>query len=176
MSQTLSTTAIHQVFDGLLAAQQVEAADLYRSFKPMLDANTIANPDDFYHALIYPHEQFLGALVQDVLQPASTEMKFLYLHSQFVDHHLSKLFERLEGRACCADKAGACIEVLAHFFRTGQAVEFNYEAKYTYHLPRTILRTHAERLAFYHALKNLYYGQPNEYLEQLQAFAAPSPS
>jgi hypothetical protein len=174
MSQTPDTKAIHTIFDSLAKAQGIENIALYDTFKERLSEGAMNNPENFYFAVIYPHEKFVRGLVQQVFQTSDGDLLFLYVHGQYLDQHLEKLFERLEGRASCADKARTCLGALASAFRSGEPKEFDYTGEYTFHLPKTILRTHSERVDFFNALKNLYYGRPDEYLQQLQAFMQPA--
>lgn len=166
--------AITTVFEHILTAfkNDSQGAGEFLAASPAMasaiEAREEHNPEDFWLRTCYPLDNALGAVVSANIADATrrSPIEFLYLHHDFLDAHLSQLFSTLEGHACSADKSRTVLSSLAHFFATGVAHEFNYEQKYTFHLPRRILRTHEERLAFYEALVSLYYGNPAKYLAQ----------
>lgn len=128
-------------------------------------------PEEFQHHLVRPLEQLIDGVLAKELSPHSAAA-FLYRQADFVEHHLSYLFVRYEGLACSTDKARTVIRALARHFDTEDEIAFDYEQKYTFHLPKTVLRQHSEILAVFKALCSLYHGQPAGYLQVLADFEA----
>ena len=83
----------------------------------------------------------------------------------FVTNHIKQLFSDKEGMPCCADKEGTVTRMLLRHLVEGTPIVFNYEGKYTYHLPKAVLTTHERILKFHKALVGLYYGYPKPYFE-----------
>lgn len=119
--------------------------------------------DGFFYSLLYPLENAIDGLLSSEL-PGNSKAQFLFSQGQFVERHFQKLFNKHEGSACCADKSRTIVRSLLRFLTTGKRIEFNYEAEYTYHLPKRIFRTHDDIVTFYDALQRLYYGHPDPYL------------
>lgn len=92
---------------------------------------------------------------------------FLVLHHEFVYAHVSKMIEDAEGHPCSADKASTIVGALYRHLMVGDAIAFNYEQQYTYHLPKKIFKTQTEIVGFFEGLQNLYYGNPDRYLNEI---------
>lgn len=121
--------------------------------------------ESLYYLFAYKLEQTIDGLVEHVTP--SYDAKLIFKHSHFIETHLSNLFEKREGSACCADKARTIIRSLLRFYMTGKKIEFDYGAEYTYHLPKTMLNDHDSIVMFVNALLDLYYGNPERYLASL---------
>lgn len=167
---TTEKTNITNVIQGIFDVVERENKEIYRSvatLKPMQDAVDAINsndPEAFYFALTCPVEDVIDGLLATEI-PKSTSGQFLYRESEFVDRHFQSLFVLFEGSPCSADKSRAVVQCLARFFRYEKAIKFDYAQQYTYHLPKTIFTTHDEIIAFFEALKSLYYGRPEKYLK-----------
>ena len=118
---------------------------------------------EFNSLLIVPLEKLLFGLMETAL-PNKEKAHFLLLHRPYVERHLSQLFLSIEGSACSADKAKTCIDALLNFFINGTKILFDYNKKYTFHLPKTILKSHADITEYFNSLERLYYGNPDMYL------------
>jgi len=122
---------------------------------------------NFFYAVLYPWEKFIGGFLKYELK-ANGDVEFIFKHSQYIDRHFCNLFRDKEGGACCADKSRTIVNKLLEFYATGKKIEFDYEAEYTYHLPKNIFKNHDGIIEFYVGLKNLLYGSPQKYLEALR--------
>lgn len=126
--------------------------------------------ESLYYLFAYRLEQTIDGMVEHVTP--SYDAKLIFKHSHFIETHLSNLFEKREGSACCADKARTIIRSLLRFYMAGKKIEFDYGAEYTYHLPKTMLKDHDSIVMFVNALIDLYYGNPEHYLNSLLTVAA----
>lgn len=128
-------------------------------------------PGDAAFLLHYP----LSQAMRGVLYPrtvAPDEAWFLLAQYSFLEMHFGQWFKKVEGYPCSSDKSRTVVAALFRYFRTGQAIAWNYEAEYTYHLPKTIFTEHHSILRFFSALRALYYGQPAAYLEEVTGLLA----
>jgi len=162
---------IKSVLDALLASangQSLSMAVAVAELEPVQDAlEALRNgePENFHTFLLYPLSQAVEGLLSTEL--GSEEAKFLVKHYRFVESHFERLIVKFEGRACCADKSRTILKRLLTFLTTGNEIAFDYTQQYTYHLPRCIFTTHADIVMFFKGLHNLYYGNPDQYLEAL---------
>lgn len=162
---------IKNVLEGLFSGIQESSKKSFASVAdlPAMQAAATAvregQAESFYYSLIYPLSKMVDGLLSSNLQ--SEDAKFLFKHSQFVERHYKRLFERFEGSACCADKSRTILRRLVKYFTTGEEIKFNYSGEVTYHLPVKIFKTHAQILQFYKALQHLYYGSPDTYLKAM---------
>lgn len=169
---TINSEDYTAVLSGILAAADKDNASAFATIseniaaKKALLAVQNGNPEDFWFLLAYPMQNLLDGAVASVTK--NQYAAFLFKHYDFVESHLSKLFETKEGSPCSADKSRAVICGLAQHFLSGKEIEFNYSGEYTYHLPKLILTTHAEIIAFFEALVSLHHGNPKKYLTQIQ--------
>lgn len=167
MSEEINKEALGGVLDGLVGAFDIETTSLFRRLVGNLEIEKISNYEELYLFLIFPFEQFIdGAIMSTVSN--DYDVRFLLSKSHFIENHIQAMFQRVEGTGCCADKARSVVSSLIRFYRTGIEISFNYEGEYTYHLPKKILKTHEECVAFYEALKSLYYGNPDKYIHALK--------
>jgi hypothetical protein len=176
---------IANVINGLLGAIDDQNKETFRALsdtpaiQEALEKVRTSDAEGFFFALLYPLENAIDGLLSSEL-PGNSKAQFLFSQGQFVERHFEKLFEKHEGSACCADKSRTIVRSLLRFLTTGKRIEFNYEAEYTYHLPRRIFRTHEEIVTFYDALLRLYYGRSEPYLEAMRqldvTLAASTPS
>lgn len=91
---------------------------------------------------------------------------FLFSQSRFIENHFTRLFQQHEETQHAADMARILLRGLAHFFATGEPINFDYSRPNT-HLPKKILTHHQAIYEFFEALYRLYHGQPELYLHQL---------
>lgn len=138
-------------------------------YKRVIDSGKIGRfdgPDQFFYAVLYTWENFIEGYIKSEIS-TNEDVLFIYQNSQFIDRHFTNLFEKIEGPACSSDKSRTIIRGLVSFFGDGQKIKFNYDSKYTYHLPKKIFKTHNEILKFYNGLKKLIYGHGEEYAKAL---------
>lgn len=147
-----SVALFHRIFEG-------------QDLKDVEQALKTARPDIFDILFNYPVRRVTNGLVQAFLGQ-NRDLAFLYEKADFVEMHLKRRFDHIEGMPCCADKSRTVLRALARHFadETGRPIQFNYEQEITYYLPEKILRTHDEIIAFFDALKGLYYGRFEPYV------------
>lgn len=158
-------SVIKSIFDGI-KDQHIEF------YKKIIGENEknfrrkdIESPENFFYSIQYKFEQFTSGLLRKELN-ASNDVVFIFQHYKFIDTHFAKLFTDIEGRSCSSDKSRTIVESLVEFYATGKTIEFNYDQQYTFHLPKTIFKTHESIISFYKALQSLYYGNPQKYFDE----------
>jgi len=124
--------------------------------------------DEFYLGLIYPHKQFISGLIKTEISKNS-DVIFILINSQFIERHFNYWIDKIEGMVCCSDKSRTIVTRLLEFYKNNSIIEFDYNAEYTYHLPRVVFNTHDTIIEFYEALKSLIYGNPTKYLNCLNS-------
>ncbi|PKM47065.1 MAG: hypothetical protein CVV05_01360 [Gammaproteobacteria bacterium HGW-Gammaproteobacteria-1] len=115
-------------------------------------------------------ERVIDGLLASVTNDA--EAQFLIKHGCFVEEHFKRLIQRYEGMPCCADKSRTIMRSLIVFYLEGKPICFDYSQEYTYHLPKKIFKAQEEILGFAKGLHQLFYGNPDLYLEQLRSVMA----
>lgn len=115
-------------------------------------------------------EELTEALESICVSIAGKNDKAFFLNEQidFLENHFYWLFSLFEGNACCADKARTVIYHIKLFFENGKQISFDFEQKYTYHLPKKIFKTHYSIMEAYDALERLYNGNPLKYFKVLK--------
>ena len=150
---------------GVFAGESREAYQSVSSHERVAKAVTSARKGDyeqFYFGLLYPFGQMIDGLLEDVTH--SPEARFLLKNSRFVESHFQRLIEEREGATCSADKSRTIMRVLLRFYMTGEEIQFSYDQKFTYHLPKTVFTTHDDIVGYFMSLYSLYYGQPAAYI------------
>lgn len=165
---TIDKETIKEVLDGMIGVIENEQIDLYKSFAEKLHKafyEKIDTVDGFHLALIYPYEKFLSGLIASKISN-NHDVRFILMHSRFIEMQFRGLIERVEGSTCCADKTHTIMSGLFDFYKTGERISFNYEQEYTYHLPEKIFKTHEAITGFYEGVRGLYYGNTRRYLDE----------
>lgn len=164
---------IHNVLDSFIGVIDKGNLDLYKRLVESVPNLKINDYGDFYFSLAYPFEKFLKGMIQNTFGGCYADIEFILLNSQFIKRHFVRLIEKVEGHACCADKSTAIINELIRFYETGQEIVWNYEQKYTYHMPKKIFTTHQDIISFYQSLVNLFYGNPTAYIKEYEKLSPP---
>jgi len=162
---------IKEVLNGMIDNISKEQVELYQSLIDKRCYENITDIEEFYFGLIYPFEEFLSGLIRSEISN-NRDVVFILHHSQFIENNFVKLIEKYEGRGCCSDKSRTILKRLLDFYKNDNKIEFDYTQEYTFHLPKLIFKTHQEIVGFYEGLKNLYYGNPVKYLEELKTLTA----
>ena len=162
---------IKEVLNGMIDNISKEQIELYQSLIDKKCYENITDIEEFYFGLIYPFKEFISGLIRSEISN-NRDIVFLLQHSQFIESNFVKLIEKYEGRGCCSDKSRTILKRLLDFYLNGNKIEFDYTQEYTFHLPSLIFKTHEEIVEFYEGLKNLYYGNPIKYLEELKTLTS----
>ena len=157
---------IKEVLEGMLKTLKKEEIELYKALIDKMHYKTIEDVEDFYLGLVYPFERFLSGLIEIEISD-NDDVKFILKRSQFVESHFMTLIQTVEGSACCADKSRTIMSGLLGFYKDGRLIVFDYKQQYTFHLPKTIFKTHESIIGFYEGLRGLYCGNPERYLREL---------
>ncbi len=163
--------SIKSVIDAILAADDKNSDELFEKLRlqPAVASatNYLQNGQVEEFDLLFSGEikEVIEAVVASVTKKSGAV--FLALQYEFVYAHFSKLIEKEEGVPCSDDKVGTIIRALFHHLKNGDAIAFNYEQQYTFHLPKKIFKTQAEIVGFFEGLHRLYYGDPERYLKEM---------
>lgn len=164
--EPVTKEAIKSVIEGMVDMIDSENAELYKSLIDKASYMDLSTADGFYFSLIHPYDKFLSGLIRSEIS-TNDDVGFILKQSHFIEHQFRGLIEDAEGSPCRADKTGTIVERLLRFYKNGKRIEFDYNQKYTYHLPERIFKTHESIVEFYEAIRGLYYGNPKKYLEAL---------
>jgi len=160
----------NKIKDFLISLSNKIDDDNIELYKKIIEGSEIKHfdgPEEFFYAVIYPWENFITGFLNNEIS-LNRDVVFIYENSQYIDRSFSNLFEKFEGSACSSDKSRTIIKRLLHFYLTGDKIEFDYSAEYTYHLPTEIFKTHDVIVLFYEGLKSLLYGNNEKYLKALE--------
>lgn len=158
---------IKEVLTSMSNFIEQDQINLYQKLIDEKGFDNIVDIESFYFGLIYPHQQFITGLIKSEIS-TNNDVVFIMTHSQFIERHFEFWIKKLEGTTCCADKSRTILRNLTDFYKTGIKIEFDYNAEYTFHLPKTIFKTHESIIEFYKGLIDLYYGNPLKYLIAVQ--------
>ena len=145
---------------------------LYKRIIESSEIKSFGDFEEYYFSVIYPFDNFLDSFVMSEISE-NDDVIFIMNHSQFIECHFKKIIVKKEGSSCCADKSRTIIRDLIEFFKNGKKIYFNYNGKYTFHLPTSVFTDHDKIVSFYDGLKDLYYGSPEKYLKALGDVYAP---
>jgi hypothetical protein len=163
---------IESVLHGLLAGAQHAAVTSAQQFGDQAaitaarEAARETKVDAFERALTRPLRQVVEGVLHQEL-PRNHRAQFLFQHSQFVAGHVRAIVEKADGQACCADRTRTIVRALARHLAHGTPIAFDYTQEYTFHLPGTVLREHADIVTLFDALLELYHGNAAPYLTWL---------
>ncbi|MCC5610986.1 hypothetical protein LC612_30615 [Nostoc sp. CHAB 5834] len=153
-------------------SEQLEAADalaeqpLIKEAREALESHRL----DYFWLSFHPLNQAIDGLIAQAY-PQSRKAQYLARHYAFVSNHFRALIEQYEGSSCCADKTRTIIKAILRSLLTSQPIQFDYQQKYTFHLPERIFKTHEEIFEFFEALLRLQAGKSDLYLQFLLKFA-----
>lgn len=143
-----------------------EEFELYRKIIEGSEIPQFDSYSEFYIAVLYPFEKFIRGFIKSEIAN-NDDVVFIITNSRFIENNFQRLIEDKEGMGCCADKSRTIMMRLIDFYTTGNKIVFNYEAEYTFHLPKTVFKTHDHIVMFYEGLKSLWHGNNQKYLQVL---------
>jgi hypothetical protein len=159
---------IHNVLDAFIGTIDKENLDLYKRLVGSRPNIKIKDYEDFHFLLVYPFEKFLKGMIQNTFGGCYADIEFILLNSQFIERQFIELIRKIEGSACCADKSKSIMKRLIRFFETGEEITWDYNAEFTYGMPKMIFTTHNEIITFYQSLVKLFYGDPTPYIKEYE--------
>lgn len=142
------------------------------TYKKIIDECEIKefnNFEEFYLSVIYSFDMFLDAFIREKMCN-NPDFVFIMKHSNFIKKHFSKIICMKEGSSCSSDKTRTIIKSLLSFYKDGTIIKFEYDSKYTYHLPKLIFKDHDSIIEFYKSVKSLFYGNFELYELQLKKY------
>lgn len=163
---------LKDVFTSILSLAKREQVSLYLELidnQVVKEAVVLANKEDisgFYYKILYPFYKFIDGLIECEVSPKS-EVSFILKNANYIKDHYARLFERIEGPACSVDKAKTVRSALLNFYLTNEEIKFNYEQKYTFHLPEYIFTDHKNIIDFFQAIESLSMGYFDNYVIEL---------
>lgn len=168
MSQTDS---IKKVLSAMHDAIGKENAELYERLTDEKVKVDINDHESFFYQIICPFHRYVSGLINTLIS-TDNNVEFILTHSDYLENAFRYWIVRAEGAACCDDKSRTIMRRLLNFYKDGTKIVFDYDAEYTFHLPKKLFREHHEIISFYEALKYMYSGNPNIYLVELQLMIA----
>jgi hypothetical protein len=165
------------VVEGILAGarrEQVVAADAFTDQAAVLAAVEAIRAHklaDFDRALVRPMEAVVSGVLAKELQ-GNHRAQFLFGKHRFVETQFRAMVEEIDGMACCADRNRTILRALAGHLVAGKPIVFDYTQEYTYHLPVRVFRTETDILAFFDAVRSLYYGNTAPFIAVQAALRA----
>lgn len=150
-----------QIFSSLMGKKELERKELLEEIgenefidnaRRCIESD---NVDMFRYCVIDALNAPVDALLDEV-NGKNDMLPFVFKHHGMIERHFQNLFSKIEGRACSADKSRTVIRSLARYCRTGEEIKFDYDGKYTFHLPKKIFKTHDEIMELVKALRTLY--------------------
>lgn len=164
----METAKIEDFLNTLSDSIDRDKVELYKKIIGSSEIKSFDGPDEFFYAVLYPFEKFISGFLYTELEGVNRDVIFIYKNSQYIDRSFAQLFIKYEGSACSSDKSRTIVKRLVDFYQTGKKIEFDYNAEYTFHMPKTIFKTHEHIVLFYEGLKDLQYGDNRKYFEAMK--------
>lgn len=101
---------------------------------------------------------------------ADRDIQFILNNYNYVENLFEQVIKEKEDWSCCADKSRYLMKQLINHFKTGEMIKHNMQQKYTYHIPKSVFLTHDEIIEFYEAVKNLYYGGYDKFVNIINKY------
>lgn len=160
---------LKDILNNLADSVDKDCVNLFNSLYLGTDLGDIADPENFHHKILYPHNQFVTGLIRSKIS-SDRNVEFILTNSRFIQQNFEYWIVKKEGNGCCVDKSRAIILRLVKFYKDGTEIEWDYDQEYTYHMPKTIFTTHDSIINFYEALLDIRFGNPNKYLGCVMSF------
>lgn len=162
-------SALTQLLEALVTQEERAGDEAIRALGPELQEVVREGPEAFEERVLMPWEELINASVRsafpDIASEQSRRLAFLYLHADFMHHHLERLFQRFEGLFACSDKTRWVLQCYQDWLVTGVQASWPPDDRKYWH-PKT------ESLEFWLGvcahLDRLYYGHPDAFLGDLQ--------
>ncbi len=161
-----------QLLDALVLEGEQAGDAAITSLGPELQVAIREGPESFGVQVLMPWEELINASVRsafpDIASEQSGHLAFLYLHADFMEHHLERLFQRFEGLFACSDKTRWVLQCYQDWLVTGIQASWPPEDRKYWH-PKT--KSLEFWLGVCSHLERLYYGSPDAYILDLSVLA-----
>lgn len=97
--------------------------------------------------------------------------KFIFKNYEFLEVHVSRTIQKIEGPIFSADKTQYIISELLNFFIFENRLEHNWSQPHTFHLPKLVFQNHKDIENYFDALYFLHAGMPSRYIDIYAALA-----
>ncbi|WP_327210848.1 hypothetical protein [Rhizobium leguminosarum] len=164
------TNQIASIFSGIAGLMREEAVEAYQKVEEdpeiskAADALRLMDCIGFSDAARRRLKPIKGLLLSKLSADDRTE--FLFMHASFVETHLERIIEEVEGSSAYVDKARHVLRRAASASALGIRVNLGADDPDAYWLPKKVFRTHEEIMSFVDALHSLYYGDADDFIEQ----------
>jgi hypothetical protein len=162
----INEEALTGIFEAMIDDSNKQEMEMYQKIIASSKIKSFKDPEEFYFMILYPWKKFVKGLLKTQLKD-DNEVIFIFQNYTFIEANFQKLINDIEGMACCADKSGTLIKKLIKFYMTGETIQFDHTAKYTFNLPKVVFTDHDEIVEFYEALKSFHYGDGTKYIAAL---------
>jgi hypothetical protein len=158
------------IFAGIGGLMREEAVEEYRKVEEdpevtkAADALRLMDCIGFSEAANRRLKPFEGLLLSKLSADDRTE--FLFMRAAFVEMHLERIIQDVEGRYAYVDKARYVLRRAASASALGTRINLGADDASEYWLPRKVFRTHEEIMEFVDALHSLYYGHADDFIQQ----------
>ena len=160
-----------EFLDNFFRQNNAEKIALIKAFiyNTNFDFEKIETIQQFNVTLKQPFKNFLEGFIRNKFCD-NDDFVFIFINNRFVRRHFEQLIKKFEGFCCSADKSLTILNHLLNYYKNGEKIIWNYDQKHTFHLPNKIFTIHDEIINFYEAVRNLYFGNPDKYIELIKKY------
>lgn len=138
--------------------------EVKEKYRKIFNSNNVI--ENYFFEVIFPYQEINEGLLR--LNGIKNEKTiWLLINSDFVENQYKGIIKKIEGWSCSADKSRTIMKALYEYLENEKPICFDYEAEYTFHLPKKVFNTEKLIVDFFEAIMSLHYGDPNKYLIEL---------
>lgn len=162
--------AVAGIMAGIGSIFREEAVEAYtqaaddRDVRKAADALRLMDCIGFSDAARSRMKPFEGLLASRL--PSDDRTEFLFMNAAFVEMHLERMIQDVEGSYAYVDKARHVLRRAASASALGIRIDLGPDDPTSYWIPKKVFRTHEEIMNFVDALHELYYGHADAFVEQ----------
>ncbi len=150
--------------EALMSGFDAEEQKMFNVITSNYDFKDFKDAEEFNYKIAYTFKKLQRQLIKSKVSD-NQNVIFIYMNYNYVERFFNNVIQANEGTACCSDKSSTIVDRLVDFFLKGKKIEFNYDAEYTFHLPKKVFTNHDSIIAFYEVIKGLHYGNFNKLIE-----------
>lgn len=156
LSQSFKDDAVSTLEDSLSKEKLEEIQDLFERGEIDLTHHEFDKiREGFFFLALEKQNKYSDSKIRELVN-------FYEMYS-FTSSHVRAIIEMKEGFGCCQDKTNWVMKNIERYIKTDEETIPDYEAKYTYHLPKKVLNSTEQCMKLYKSLMKLYYGKPQDY-------------